>query len=248
MKNLGKLAVIGAALAVSSSFAFADTITLASYGTAANTITNPAAPTNSAVEYQGFNSSSTTPSSSAVGTAFDLNPAGTWANPIGTGAGYTTSPASGPDSVWIGAFATAGPGGTAPAAGYYTFTTTFSATGGSYSGNIDVMADDTTEVLLNGVVLIPFGGGSDGHCFSNPPTCQVEDNTTYTNLLLNSGSNTLTFVVQQTSLNGGGNESSGLDFDGTLTANPAPEPSSLMLLGTGLTGAAGMFFRRRRTA
>ena len=40
MKNFGKLAVLGAVLAVSSSFAFADTITLASFGLAGNGVNN----------------------------------------------------------------------------------------------------------------------------------------------------------------------------------------------------------------
>jgi len=36
-------------------------------------------------------------------------------------------------------------------------------------------------------------------------------------------------------------------FSGTLTVTPTPEPSSLILLGTGLVGAAGLMFRKRRT-
>ena len=36
------------------------------------------------------------------------------------------------------------------------------------------------------------------------------------------------------------------EFSGTLTVTPTPEPSSLILLGTGLAGAAGMMFRKRR--
>jgi len=36
------------------------------------------------------------------------------------------------------------------------------------------------------------------------------------------------------------------EFSGTLTVTPTPEPSSLILLGTGLVGAAGLMFRKRR--
>ena len=36
------------------------------------------------------------------------------------------------------------------------------------------------------------------------------------------------------------------EWSGTLTVTPTPEPSSLILLGTGLVGAAGLMFRKRR--
>ncbi len=250
--KFGKLAVLGAVLAVSASFASADTIQLGSFATGAANMGDA----NTAMSYVGEQTYATvaaipsppgaftTPSSP---TTFALNPL----TPVWNAALS--------NSTWVGIATTAGPQNTSnPAFGYYEFTTSFTANGGSgYAGSMNVQADDTAEVILDAGtadqdMLFNFGAlGSDTHCASSGPSCSAPDNLSLSNIALLAGTNTLTFIVEQAGLGpaGGSNDPSGADFDASLTSPTAitPEPSSLILLGTCLLGA-GMLVRKRLTA
>jgi hypothetical protein len=241
MKHLGKLVVLGAVLAASAPLAFADSITFGSYGTGDPSLGNA----NTALNFAGSTAQPSgpylaNPSSEVAlnGTAstFDITPNGVWSAPVS-------------GSSWVSQNFGTQPNGpvTAPN-GYYVYTTTFGAAGGSYNGTINVMADDTVAVYLNGILtpIVSAGAiGGDGKCADNQPNCTTLDTVNF-NATLNAGgitANTLTFVVEQTGLS-----AEGVDFSGTfVTALPTPEPNSLILLGTGLLSAAGVVVRKRRT-
>jgi hypothetical protein len=125
------------------------------------------------------------------------------------------------------------------------FTDTFTINGTPLSGSLMVMADDTASVILNGVVLKAFAptvGNTYSRCSDFTIGCSSETMGTF-NLLadLKPGVNTLTFDVEQVA-----GSSFGLDYAGSVSYAPAPEPATLSLLSLPLV-AFGVI-RRKRTA
>lgn len=161
-------------------------------------------------------------------TTYALNPGSTWAP-------------AGANSVWVSNNAGSGPGGSFVAApGNYSYTTTFNTLAGNgYTGSLSVLADDTTSVIFNGHMLVPQGAlGSDTHCADATPNCLSPLLVILPSTFFVTGVNTLQFDVLQTIL------STGLDFYGSASGAPTPEPGTLLLLGIGLIGSARLLLRR----
>ena len=162
--------------------------------------------------------------------------------PTGAGPAYTlppylpgwVSPPAG--TQWINP----NPNGGAAPAGLYDYQTTFDLTGldpGSLVLSGSWAADNAGSILLNGVAAIGIGTTiPDPYGFKNLTAFSITGLDNLANL--HPGLNYLDFVVQND-----GNVT-GLVADISGTASPAPEPSSLLLMGSGLIGLGGALRRK----
>jgi hypothetical protein len=122
-----------------------------------------------------------------------------------------------------------------------TFSQTFNLSGTVTSATLNVLADDTTSVWINGTEIASANlGGSYPTCSSLPIGCLTGTegifNTAQLSPYLVDGANTISFIVYQEA-----GSSYGLDYSGAIAT---PEPGSLMMLGSGLFGLAAIGRRK----
>jgi hypothetical protein len=237
MKLRSKLSIWGAVLVLTTVFVSADTIHIGSYATTGPTFGNDNTPMRFvpglSTPIPGF-----TPTSATE----DVPPGNVWNSSLTSTSSWVSYGQTGPTTPAAGQ-----PGGHFALNGPYLFATDFTLNGNATSYSFSVLADDTTRVYLDGNpvnLFISFPSGPNHICQIEQPNCKdvLTVITTPQGLsLLTAGTHELDFLVFQFA-----SIDMGVDCVGTINTagTTTPEPSALLLFGSGLLGLGGTIRRR----